>query len=226
MIPAIFFLRWLLLPLLIYLVGQYLEGPAYRVLVRGLPFVVAAFALSVLAAQFLRRAKHLPWLLMVAQALVVPAGFVYSLQQYYDGGGNGSNVPAALFFSGLMALNAVIYLNSLFSLRVGVRPERKMPENSTIHSYGISLHTLGDDGRAGMLVFEQHGDGAPPEVMTIDGYSHSIAIPLDAYWEDIQQQRLEHFRTQLTIRETIVKFGETRQLVDDCLLAIDVVYKS
>jgi len=83
---VILILRWFLLPLLLYIAGQYLEGPPYRVIVRSVPFVLACFALSGLAAQYLRQKSDLPLLYYLLQALLVPFGFVFAIQSYYNGG--------------------------------------------------------------------------------------------------------------------------------------------
>lgn len=110
-------LRWLLLPFLLYAFGGFLEGPPTRVVVRSFSFISGCFVLSILAAQFLQQVRRIPIALSLLQALVIPGGYVYFAQLYYNGGKNQDYFIAIGIFFLVMMLNAVVYLNGLFSLR-------------------------------------------------------------------------------------------------------------
>lgn len=107
--------KFLSLLSLVFIAGQYLEGPPYRVIVRSAPFILACFALSGLAAQYLRQRSSLPLLYYLYQALLIPGGFIFAIQNYYNGGINVDYSLAVLFFAILMGLNGILYGFSLFS---------------------------------------------------------------------------------------------------------------
>lgn len=93
-----------------------------------------------------------------------------------------------------------------------------------IKSYDIKLFSLGPDGEHTSLKYHDAGVSAPPEAITLDGFSQDICIDLSAYWADILQQRLEHLHTQITTRETIIKFGDTQQLLDEYEIIFETAF--
>lgn len=220
----ILILRWLLLPLLLYIAGQYLEGPSYRVIVRSLPFMLACFALSGLAAQYLQQRSDLPLLYYLLQALLIPFGFVFAIRNYYNGGINADYSLAVLFFAILMGLNGILYCCSLFSFRHRLKPNDQEIEPETIKSYDLKLYYLDDDGNPAKTKYHDQGTTEPPEAIIIDGFSEDRYIDLREYWSEIIENHIEEYQTDITIYETIIKFGETQQLVDEYRLVINVSY--
>ena len=91
--------------------------------------------------------------------------------------------------------------------------------------HSIQLIRMNQDGTPGAIKYSEEGEGDPPEVIFIDGFERDQAIDLRAFRGHIQQAGLELFEAPITIRETIFKFGETQQLVDDYLLRIEVSYR-
>lgn len=211
-------LRWLLLPALIFIIGQYLEGPPYRVIVRSLPFILACFALSGLAAQYLWQRSELPRLYCLLQALLIPFGFIFAIQNYYNGGINADYSLAVRFFAILMGLNGVLYSCSLFSFRH--RPKK----SGAMESYDIKLHYLDAQGSLGKVKHHEQGTEEPPEAISIDGFSEDRYIDLRGYWVEILADQIERFQTDITTYETIIKFGETQQLINKYRLIIKVTY--
>ena len=110
-------LRWLLLPLLFIVLGDFLEGPPTRVVVRSLAFAVACFSLSLLTAQFLHQVHRLPLAIALPPALFIPAAFIYCAQHYYHGGKNADYELAISFFFVLMCLVGAVYIYSLFVIQ-------------------------------------------------------------------------------------------------------------
>ncbi len=211
-------LRWLLLPLLIFIAGLYLEGPSYRVIVRSVPFVLACFTLSILAAQYLRQKSDLPLLYYLLQALLVPFGFVFAIQNYYNGGINANYSLAVLFFAILMGLSGILYCCSLFSFH-------RRPKNlGAMESYDIKLHYLDDQGSLGKVKHHEQGTTEPPEAIIIDGFSEDRHIDLREYWIEILADQIEEYQTDITAYETIIKFAEIQQLVDEYRIVITVTY--
>ncbi|PLY01623.1 MAG: hypothetical protein C0622_06840 [Desulfuromonas sp.] len=86
--------------------------------------------------------------------------------------------------------------------------------------YQVELLSLDRDGRSLGSKFHAEGDGEPPQWITLDGFSQDQCIDLRPYWEQMRRQGLEDLTTDVTIRETIIKFGATRQLVDDYRLIL------
>ena len=79
-------LRWLLLPLLLFVATGVLEGSPTRLWARSPLFVLCSVLLSFFGAHFAttvvtnRRALH--WPMIVIQAVIVPSGWLYSIQHY------------------------------------------------------------------------------------------------------------------------------------------------
>jgi hypothetical protein len=218
--PGLIF-RWLLLPAIIYLLGQFLEGPPYRVIVRGLPFILTSFVLSGFAAHNLHQKFRLPILISIVQGALIPAGFVLVIQRYYNGGMNHDYATVAILFTLAMGINGIIYLWSLFdwkNWKTGRCPAQ-------IGHYEIKLCTLCDDGTTGRLKYHDKGEESPPEAIFLDGFSQNQCIDLAPYWAEVLDEHIEEFQTDITVKETIIKFGETMQLVDHYRLQIVVSYQ-
>ncbi len=119
-------LKWLLLVLLIGILGQFMEGPPTRVVVRSSGFVFCCFAMSLFAAHFLHKVKKIHITVITTLGLLVPGGYIYMAQCFYTGGKNMDFALPLLFFTLLMALNCLFFIRALFSLRKtksnGVRP--------------------------------------------------------------------------------------------------------
>ncbi|MCP3670267.1 MAG: hypothetical protein GY814_07515 [Gammaproteobacteria bacterium] len=211
-------LRWLLLPLLLYIAGQYLDGPPYRVIVRSLPFVLACFYLSIAAAHYLRYKSDLPLYFYLLQAILVPGGFVFAIQYYYNGGINTDFSLAVLFFVILMGTNAILYGCSLYPIRH--QPEVPL----AIKNYEINLYTRDQKGQQGTVKYHDHGATEPPTAIIVDGFSEDRYIDLRPYWQKIIEHQIDEFKTEITTYETIIKYGDTQQLVDDYLIVIKTVF--
>lgn len=251
-------LRWALLPLLFYLLGQFLEGPPYRVIVQSLPFIIGSFGIFLLAAQYLRERFNWPIIVTMSPALMLAAGYVYVIQQHFDGSANPPSTPMATLFSLLLFIAVLIYLRALApswrsSLR-GVlsepvvtqydvqldhdgsndqRSSLKLQQQSNLRGvamepvvtqYVVKLYHVDSDGQRSSLKLEQQGHDDLPEALMIDGFSRTLSIDLESYWKEIVSQRLEHYQTPVSTYETIVKFGDTQQLVNDYELVFDVTF--
>jgi hypothetical protein len=214
-------LRWLLLPELLYLTGQFLEGPPYRVIVRSLPFILSCFALSGLAMHYLRQRIQLPVVGSIVQGLLLPTGFIFVVQKYYNGGINSDYTTAVTLFALAIGANGVIYLCSLFDWKN--RKNKEHPQQMS--HYAIKLYTLHDDGTLGRLHYQDEGKESPPEAIFLDGFSQNQCIDLAPYWAEVLDEHIEEFQTDITVKETIIKFGETMQLVDHYRLQIVVSYQ-
>jgi len=90
--------------------------------------------------------------------------------------------------------------------------------------YRVALFHLDSTGTPAGIEYSDEGDGAPPDVIFIDGFSEDHAIDMRGFWSEIREAGLTRFEAPVTIRETIVKFGDTQQLVDHYLLRIEVTY--
>lgn len=213
--------RWFLLPLIFFIVGQFLEGPSYRVIVRGWPFILACFALSGVAAYTLRQRFRVPSVVSIVQALLVPTGFIFAVQQYYDGGINTDYATAVVFSMLAMGVNGLVYLSGLFEW--GDRKREKL--SPRIEQYEVKLFTLDNDGTLGRLKYHAQGETSPPQMILLEGFSQDQYIDLEPYWNTILDQQLEEFRTDIVVHETIIKFGETMQLTDPYRLQISICYR-
>jgi hypothetical protein len=212
-------IRWSLLPLLLVLLGQYIEGPSYSAIVRGAPFVFSVFAVSLLAGQFLRQFPPFPKWLQPLQSLLVPMLFILTSQRFYNGGVDTSFSLMMVITGFLMALNFVVYLVSLYSIRQDETNDNVVtPRHES--SYSIVLRYLSPDGRPGGIKYQEEGAETPPTAIIIDGFSSDQAIDLREYWERLANDDICYLEVPITIRETIIKFGETQQLVDNYMLRI------
>jgi len=98
-------------------------------------------------------------------------------------------------------------------------PPREAPAGSC-RTYLVELLSLDDAGRSVGRKFHAEGEGEPPQWIILDGFSQDQSVDLRPYWERMRRQRLENLTSELTVRETIVKFGDTQQLVDDYRLVL------
>ena len=238
-------LRWLLLPLLFYAFGGFLEGPPTRVVVRSFPFVAGCFTLSIMAAQFLQQVRRIPIALSLLLALFIPSGYVYFAQLYYDGGKNlDYSIAIGIFFL-LMMLNAGLYLNGLFALRQKDTSTAEDIESASIEydeeyveeedqdewepvpikRYQIILYELNPEGQRGKIVLRKQGNSELPEYLTVDGFSSNRYIDLRGYWDEIIENECEQYCADLATYETIVKFGDTMQLVDKYQIVFILTYQ-
>ena len=195
-------------------------------IVRSVPFVLACFSLSILAAQYLRQRSNLPLLYYLYQALLIPVGFVFVIQNYYNGGINGDYSLAVLFFAILMGFNGILYGCSLFSLRRQPQSAKLETTPGIIKNYEIKLYCLDSEGNSGKEKYHDKGISDPPQAIIIDGFSEDIYIDLREYWSEILEDQIEEYHTDITTRETIIKFGDTVQLIDEYRLEMQVTYES
>jgi hypothetical protein len=219
-------LRWLMLPFLLYAFGGFLEGPPTRVVVRSFAFVVGCFLLSILAAQFLQQVRRIPIALSLLQALVIPGGYVYFAQLYYNGGKNQDYSIAIGIFFLLMMLNAAVYLNGLFALRQKVTSAAEDIEPDPIEEYEdqtfepdagyeITLYKLDSEGQRGFVELQEQGGEDLPGSIVVDGFSKDTVIDLNEYWDVMLNGDLGEYITNVTTYETIIKFGEPMQLINN-----------
>jgi hypothetical protein len=220
---------WALVPLLLFLFGQYLEGPPYRVIVRSGPFVIAVVGVTALASAFVWRLRRYPPLLGFIYVVMVSMGFIWSAQHYYDGGKNSDYLTFFLVWTVPMGINAALFLNSLFAsfepspqpIADGAEPESaELP----VGHFDVRLFTVAQDGGRKHLYYELRGGPPLPEGFFLDGYSHDHFVSLEEHWGHILEQRLRRFTTSITLYETIVKFGETQQLVQNYELEIETSF--
>ena len=213
--------RWLLLPLLLFVAASWLEGPPTRLLVRNPSFVFSCFALSFFAVHFLDQRLLLPRVVIIAQALLVPSGWIYAVQHYYHGGKNQDYALISLFFGLLMMINGILYLLSLF---VGHKLHRHSSESLSPRSFSISLYRLDGDKQSTTAVYQYNGR-EPEQVISLDGFSRTLTIDLDDHWAKMIENQNTDFATPVTTYETIVKFGQTQQLVDHYQLVLHIEYE-
>jgi hypothetical protein len=60
-----------------------------------------------------------------------------------------------------------------------------------------------------------------PQGFVLERYSSDHFVSLEEHWQTILDRKIAHFKTSLTLYETIIKFGNTRQLVNDYELERD-----
>jgi len=214
----------LLLPLLLFVATGGLEGSPTRLWVRSPSFVLGSVLLSFFGAHFAttvvtsRRALH--WPMIVIQAVVIPCGWLYSIQHYYHGGKNQDYASLSLFFGLLMMINGVLYLCSLFARRKLHAPPCA---SASPLNYTVALYRLNGDKPATTAVY-QHSSADPQQVICLDGFSRTLTIDLEDYWNMMTVARNTDFSTPATTYETIVKFGQTQQIVDHYQLDLYIDY--
>ena len=93
-------------------------------------------------------------------------------------------------------------------------------------SYDIKLHCLDPEGNPGKVKYHDQGTVEPPEAIIIDGFSEDRYIDLRGYWAEILEDQIEEYRAAITTRETIIKFGDTVQLVDEYELVMRITYEN
>ena len=106
--------RCLLALLLFYLLGDLLEGPPTRVVVRSWPFIVACISLPLVTAQFLYQAYRVHFATLAMPTLLTPSGYIYFSHLYYNGGKDEPYELIVKLFFIAMLLIGVVYLYSLF----------------------------------------------------------------------------------------------------------------
>jgi len=235
--PALIrFLRWGLLFVLLYCLGRYLGGPSYRVIVRSSAFVLSCIGVTAFASELACRRWHLPAVGGVLYTIISVTGFVWAAQHYYAGGKNSDYVVYILFWGALMGLNLALYLNSLF---VSLDPPRQLvdpphqpageelveQDNGPVRYFDVRLFCVDDSGERGGLYYQLRGGPPLPEGFVLDGYSSDHFVSLEEHWQTIVNRKIAHFKTSLTLYETIIKFGDTMQLVNDYELEIDTHFR-
>jgi len=99
--------------------------------------------------------------------------------------------------------------------------------SNNIQHFHVQLFSSNSEGNpATYPKFDKQGDSQDklPQYIVVDGYSQDQMIDLQPYWDDLIPQGVTHYETVITIKETIIKFGDTMQLVDHYLLIIDISY--
>ncbi|WP_176290262.1 hypothetical protein [Desulfuromonas acetoxidans] len=220
---------WALVPLLLFLFGQYLEGPPYRVIVRSGPFLIAVVGVTALASTFVWHLLRYPPLLGFIYVVTVSMGFIWSAQHYYDGGKHSDYLAFLLLWAVPMGINCSLFLNSLFAPFKLVSPQGEVAvEHSDaewpVGHFDVRLFTVSQDGGREHLYYELRGGPPLPEGFFLDGYSHDHFVSLKEHWGLIMEQRLHRFTTPITLYETIIKFGETQQLVQKYELEIETFF--
>lgn len=236
--------RLTLLPFLLYLLGQYLEGPSYRTIVHGIPFVLVSFGIVILSAQYLGERTRRQFKVTFLPLLFLPAAFVYAIQRHFDGSANPPVSFAVFITSLLMFLCGLVYLRSLAAAWDTSLPtttatphqpatqadeagsdDAGLPGNdSGVAHYDIRLYRLDHQGRRSSLIQQESGHGELPRAFLLDGYSETQCIDLDPGWADVLSHRIELYRTHVATYETIEKFGETQQLVNEYELVFEVKF--
>ena len=95
---------------------------------------------------------------------------------------------------------------------------------ASLAHYDIRLYRLDSHGQRGACVLHEQGDGEPPQAISVDGFSRTLTIDLAGYWPQIVENRLEHSHARTATYETIVKFGETSQLVTEYEIFIEAEF--
>lgn len=223
-------LRWLLLPLLFYVFGDFLEGPPTRVVVRSIPFVLVCILLPGLTAQFLYQVHRLPRHIVTSSSLFITCGFIYFSQLYYNGSKDKDYELLTTIFFILMCLVGLVYLYSLFVIKPKSSYEDDEEsedddwESVPFTSYEIILYYLDSEEQRGKVVLRKQGSSELPEYLVVDGFSKDCFIDLSEYWDEIINDECEHYSTDLTTYETIVKFGDTMQLVNNYQIVFNLTY--
>ena len=99
--------------------------------------------------------------------------------------------------------------------------------SAPIQHFHVQLFKRHTDGKTSpYATFDEQGDSTTPlpQYIVIDGYSHDHIIELQPYWDKLISQGMRDYETTVTVRETIIKFGDTMQLVDDYILKFNITY--
>ena len=99
--------------------------------------------------------------------------------------------------------------------------------NASIQHFQVQLFKRHTDGKTSLhaIFDEQGGSTTPlPQFIVVDGFSHDHIIELEPYWNDLIDQNIRSHETAVLIRETIIKFGDTMQLVDHYTLKFNITY--
>ena len=99
--------------------------------------------------------------------------------------------------------------------------------STPIQHFHVQLFQRHSDGKTNpYATFDEQGDSeAPlPQYIVVDGFSHDHIIELKPYWDKLISQGMQNYETTVTVRETIIKFGDTMQLVDDYILKFNITY--
>ncbi len=219
-------LRWVPLLLLVWLVGQFLEGPSYRAIVRSGLFMVMVTGVTLLACQAVYRLKNYPPLLGVIYTLITAGGFLWTIQHFYNGGKDSTYYWPLLFWSLFFLFNLLVYILSLFvSQRFwALLYSRGRKKSKSIRSYRLWLYAIKEDGSRGGIRYQAEGVKPLPETIVLSGYSQDQLIDLEPCWQQIEVQQLESLKKEELVCETIIKFGEALQLRERFELEIQVNY--
>lgn len=98
-----------------------------------------------------------------------------------------------------------------------------MVETCIAH-FEISLYAIDRKGQCGLLRERISGTSSLPQALLLNGYSKTQCIDLEPSWSDILRLRLMHYRTRVTTYETIERFGDIQQLVDEYELVFNVEF--
>ena len=113
--------------MIIFSFGQFIEGPPYRVIVRGLPFIFGILLMSFSTAVSLRLKNDNLFILNLIIGGVIPIGYILTIQQYYNGGINVDYRPLFYVFSSFMFGISVLYIYTFIRLffRIGRKSSHK-----------------------------------------------------------------------------------------------------
>lgn len=214
----------MLLPLLLLVFALFLEGPPTRLVVRGWPFIVACFSLSLLTAQFVQQLHRLHPAVVAIPAIIVPAGYVRLAQAYYHGGKNTDYHQLYIIFFILMWIIGLVYLSSLFIIQPRkAKTDGKEAGSADNFAYDVTLYSLDSAGQRGSIIGKEQGKNNLPDFITVDGFSKDITIDLRAHWDSyLDDDDLEEYSTEVITHETIVKFGKPIQLVNNYQLVLKI----
>ena len=99
--------------------------------------------------------------------------------------------------------------------------------SASIKHFHVQLFKRHSDGKTSpYATFDKQGDSETPlpQYIVVDGFSHDHFIELKPYWDKLTSQGMRNYETTVTVRETIIKFGDTMQLVDDYTLKFNMTY--
>ncbi len=99
--------------------------------------------------------------------------------------------------------------------------------SASIQHFQVQLFKCHANGKTSpYATFDEQGDSTTPlpQYIVVDGFSHDHVIELQPYWDKLISQDLRDYETTVTVRETIIKFGDTMQLLDDYTLKLHITY--
>jgi len=99
--------------------------------------------------------------------------------------------------------------------------------SAPIQHFHVQLFKRHTDGKNNpYATFDEQGDSTTPlpQYIVVDGYSHDHIVELKPYWDKLIDQGMQNYETTVTVRETVIKFGDTMQLIDDYTLKFNITY--